>query len=166
MPSGGFGTYRLELPVGVLVDLESAWSRVEAAERHLAERSFAQAVLCAEEAVRVAERPFLPDSNGPWVAGVRRRLNELQLWALTVLSEGYAQQGAHQRAVQVAEQAIELEPFRERSYRQLMQVHASAGNPAEGLRVFDHCRKLLAAELGIAPSAETADVHRTLLRNH
>ena len=46
-----------------------------------------------------------------------------------------------------------------------MRAHATAGNPAEALRVYDRFRRLLADELGVQPAVETAALHRMLLRN-
>ena len=126
-PSGGFGTYQLHLPADVVVDVECARSSVESAEQMLREGDAARAIALAQHARAVAVRPFLPDANGRWVDGVRDRLREVLLWALSVLSEGYAQRGRHQLAVQAAEQAIALEPFRERTHQLLMGIHVAAG---------------------------------------
>lgn len=163
-PAGGFGGYQLRLPADVVVDIESAYSAVETAEQFLREGSPERAITLAEHARAVAVRPFLSDAKGRWVDGVRDHLREVLLWALCVLGDGYAQRGRHQLAVQAAEQAIALEPFRERTHRLLMRVHAAAGNPAEALRAYDRCRRLLAEELGVDPGAETAALHLALLR--
>jgi hypothetical protein len=67
-------------------------------------------------------------------------------------------------AVRHAEEVTELEPFRESSYRRLMQAHAAAGNPAEALRVYERCRRFLADELGAYPSPETETAYLEILR--
>jgi DNA-binding SARP family transcriptional activator len=164
-PSGGCGAYQLHLPTGVVVDVEDARCAVETAERVLREGNSARAVRLAEYARMIAVRPFLPDATGHWVDSVRDRLGKVLLWALCVLSEGYAQRGRYQLAARTAEDAVALEPFRERTHQLLMRAHASAGNPAEALRAYDRCRRLLADELGIDPTAETAALHLALLRN-
>lgn len=164
-PSGGCGSYQLHLPPDVMVDVEFARSAVESAEQALREGYPARAIALAEQARAIAVRPFLPDAKGRWVDGVRDRLREVLLWALCVLSDGYAQRGRYQLAVRTAEDAIELEPFRERMHQLLMQVHVAAGNPAEALRAYDRCRRILAEELGVYPAAETAALHLALLRN-
>ena len=163
--SGGSGTYQLHLPPDVVVDIESACSAAETAEQALHESDPARAVTLAEHARKIASRPFLPDAKGRWVDGVRDRLSKVCLWALCVLSEGYAQRGRYQLAVRAAEDAIAFEPFRERTHQLLMRIHAAAGNPAEALRAYDRCRRLLAEELGVDPSAETSALHLALLRN-
>src|SRR4029079_7754101 len=68
-------------------------------------------------------------------------------------------------AVRHAAEITALEPFRETSYRALMQAHVAAGNPAEALRVYERCRRFLADELGAYPSPESEAVYLEILRN-
>jgi DNA-binding SARP family transcriptional activator len=58
---------------------------------------------------------------------------------------------------------VETAPFRERGYRLLMEALAARGNAAEALRVYDELRLLLREELGVAPGADTQELHRRLL---
>jgi DNA-binding SARP family transcriptional activator len=44
-----------------------------------------------------------------------------------------------------------------------MEALAAQSNTAEALRVYEQLRELLAAELGIAPSAATRELHARLL---
>lgn len=161
----GFGAYQLHLPPDVVIDIEFAGAAVETAEQMLREGNPARAIALADYARAVAVRPFLLDAKGQWVDGVRDRLREMLLWALCALGEGYAQRGRYQLAARTAEDAIALEPFRERAHQLLMRIHTAAGNPAEALRAYDRCRRLLAQELGVYPAAETAALHLALLRN-
>ncbi|MGH3780042.1 MAG: bacterial transcriptional activator domain-containing protein [Pseudonocardiaceae bacterium] len=103
----------------------SASSAVETAEQVLRDGNPGRAIALAEYARAVAVRPFLVDAKGRWVDRVRERLSKVLLWALHVLSEGYAQRGRYQLAVRAAEDAITLEPFRERTYQLLMRAHAA-----------------------------------------
>jgi DNA-binding SARP family transcriptional activator len=161
----GFGAYQLHLPADTVVDIEFASAAVETAEQMLREHNFERAITLAEHARTVALRPFLLDVKNQWADGIRRRLREVLLWALYVLSDGYAQRGRYQLAARTAEDAIALEPFRERAHQLLMRAHAAAGNPAEALLAYDRCRRLLAQELGVDPTAETAALHLALLQN-
>jgi DNA-binding SARP family transcriptional activator len=45
-----------------------------------------------------------------------------------------------------------------------MRAHAAGGNRAEALRAYADCKKLLADELGAAPSPETEAIARELRR--
>jgi DNA-binding SARP family transcriptional activator len=161
----GCGAYQLHLPADVVIDVEFSRLAVETAEQLLCEGNVELAIALAEYARSVAVRPFLLDAGGRWVDGVRGSLREVLLLALCVLGEGHTEWGRPRLAVQAAEQAIALEPFRERTHQLLMRAHAAAGNPAEALRVYNRCRRLLADELGVRPAADTAALHRMLLRS-
>lgn len=67
-------------------------------------------------------------------------------------------------AVQAAEDALAIEPFRETTYQPLMRVHAGAGNRAEALRAYQRCRDVLAEELGVPPSAETEAAYSAIVQ--
>jgi DNA-binding SARP family transcriptional activator len=45
----------------------------------------------------------------------------------------------------------------------LIRAHTALGNRAEALRVYESCRRLLAAELGADPSPETQALYIELL---
>lgn len=163
-PTGNSGTYQLRLPPDVVVDVESACSALETAEQVLPE-DIIHAITLAEYARKVMSRPFLCDTKGRWVDSFRDRLRNSLLWSQCVLSEGYARGGKYQLAVRAAEDAIALEPFRERTHQLLIRVHTAAGNPAEALRAYDRCRRILAEELGVDPTSETSALHLALLRD-
>jgi DNA-binding SARP family transcriptional activator len=67
-------------------------------------------------------------------------------------------------AIQYTTEVLDLEPFRETAYQQLMRLHATMGNRAEALRVFGQCRKLLRDELGASPSPQTEAMFLRILR--
>jgi DNA-binding SARP family transcriptional activator len=46
-----------------------------------------------------------------------------------------------------------------------MRAHSATGNRAEALRAYERCRKLLAEEMGINPSAQTEAVYLEILRS-
>ena len=66
-------------------------------------------------------------------------------------------------AVESATEAVEMDPFRERSHQLLMEGHAASGNKARALVVYHDLRHRLADELGTEPSAETEAVYLKLL---
>jgi SARP family transcriptional regulator, regulator of embCAB operon len=75
----------------------------------------------------------------------------------------HVENGEGPLAVTIAKQAVELEPYRESGYRVLMRAHATAGNCAEALWVYEKCKRVLADDLGVDPSPETKAVHRDVL---
>src|SRR5262249_60990053 len=106
-----------------------------------------------------------PREAGPWVEEQRRALRALLLRSLECLRDAALAAGEYGDAVRSATEITELEPFRESSYRALMQAHVAAGNPAEALRVYERCRRFLADELGVYPSAESEGVYLEILRD-
>ena len=66
-------------------------------------------------------------------------------------------------AVDAARGSIALEPFRETGYQRLIRLHKALGNRAEALRVYEECRRLLASELGVDPSADIEALYLELL---
>jgi YVTN family beta-propeller protein len=161
--TGAFGCYRLELPEDTWVDVIVAADAAEEAEAALAAGEPGRAKAAATLSASLLRQPFLPGDDGAWVEAKRRELGDLHGRALTALAEACLRSDEGLEAVTWAEQAVELAPFRESGYRQLMEAHVSAGNRAEALRVYERCRRLLADELGAYPSPETESIYRGLL---
>ena len=156
------GSYRLDLAEAA-VDVEKASAGVLVAERALAAGDPATAAREAEEAARIASRRFLPAAGGGWVERRQAELEETHLRALDALARASQVQGDWKTAVQAAERAITLQPYRESAYVRLMLAHASGGNRAEALRAYERCRRNLAEALGVDPSPETQDVYLRFL---
>jgi DNA-binding SARP family transcriptional activator/streptogramin lyase len=163
--SAAFGCYQLMLPEGTWIDIDVGAKALEHAEAALAQGDFEEARSQASTAVALARRSFLPGEDGSWVEEQRRELGNILVRALECLRDGALAAGDSGEAVRLAAEITELEPFRESSYRALMQAHAAAGNPAEALRVYERCRRFLADELGTYPSAETEAVYLEILRS-
>jgi DNA-binding SARP family transcriptional activator len=108
----------------------------------------------------------LPDEEAPWIEEVRIELESMYVRAL----EAYAQAclGVGQTELAGAERAAKellgKAPYRENGYRILMRTLAASGNTAEALTIYEHLRTRLRDELGVAPSAETLELHQELLR--
>jgi DNA-binding SARP family transcriptional activator/streptogramin lyase len=161
--TSGRGCYQLELPEGTWIDVLVAPEAVQAAEQALEAGDLERATERASLAESLVRAPFLAGEDGEWIDAKRRALDEVRVRALAVLGEASLRSGHHVEAANWAEQAIELEPFRESSYRRLMEARIAAGDRAEALRVYDRCRRLLAEELGAYPSPETEALYRGLL---
>ena len=121
----------------------------------------------ANVAVVISRRPFLPDTEAPWIESQRNALRAMQMRALQCLVMVSAGNAEPLLAIQHASEMVELEPFRETAYQLLMKMHAAAGDRAEALRVFAKCRELLRDELGVSPSPQTEAVYsRSSEPNH
>jgi class 3 adenylate cyclase/DNA-binding SARP family transcriptional activator/tetratricopeptide (TPR) repeat protein len=160
-----FGCYQLTLPADAWIDVDAAVTALERGEAALAGEDLDEARAQASTAAELARRVFLPGEDGRWVEDQRRDLRDVLVRALECLRDTALAEGGFGNAVRYAAEINELEPFRETSYRALMQAHVAAGNPAEALRVYERCRRFLADELGAYPSPESEAVYLEILRS-
>ena len=157
------GCYQLRLPLGAWVDLEAAASALHQAEGALQANDARAAYGPALIATIISRRPFLAGEDSPWIERRRVALADMLVRSLECLSRASAAHGEPELAIAHAREVVRLEPFRESGYRLLMSLLRARGERAEAVRVYEQCRSLLAEELGVSPSAETAALHRQVL---
>jgi DNA-binding SARP family transcriptional activator len=162
--ASALGCYQLLLPSYAWVDTEAASDAVHEPEGFIKARQWRQAWAAAQVAYHVTRRPFLVGEAGVWVEQQRARLQTTFARAGECLAETYIWNGEPTVAIDVAQEVVATQPFRETRYQLLMRAHAAAGNRAEALWVYERCRKLISKELGVAPSAATHAVYLDLLR--
>jgi len=161
--STGSGSHQLELGHDAWIDIEAARSAIDEAEGLLRHGQHHAAWGPANVAVAIARRSFLATEEGAWIETQRSNLQEVLMRGIDCLAEMSIVRGEATLAVQLASEAVSLEPYREAGYRWLMRAHGAAGNRSEALRVFDRCRRFLADELGVDPSEQTQAVYLELL---
>lgn len=156
---------RLALPAETWVDVEAAADAVHRAESAIAQGAFARAWAPAQIALFTAARPLLPGEDTPWLDEQRRVLAALHLRALEAYGASTLGVGGTElaAAVRTGRELARLEPYRESGWRILMQALAAEGNVAEALQTYERLRVLLREELGVAPSAPSQELYRTLL---
>jgi DNA-binding SARP family transcriptional activator len=158
------GTVGIAFPPETWIDLEEAVNSLDEAEGALRTGSFARAWGHANVAVTILRRAFLPDCDAPWIESRRAVHRTLLARALHCLSTVSAAGNDPSLAIQYTIELLDLEPYRETAYCQLMRLHAAMGNRAEALRVFGRCRELLREELGSSPSPQTEALFLEILR--
>ena len=156
------GCYQLALPPDAWVDVEAARRALDEAEGHTRAGRFRDAWGPANVAASIAARPLLGGVDGQWIARARTTLRETRVRALECLAAVASANAEHPLAAQLAREVVELEPFRETGWQRLMRALAAAGNRAEAVRAYTRCKKLLADELGVAPSPETEAIVKAL----
>lgn len=159
------GAYELRLPGGAWVDVEGAADAIHEAETALRAGDPRRGYGPSAVAHHIARRPFLPGERGVWVEARRDRLRDILLRALDARAEIYLWNREDALALQCAKDLIALEPFRETGHRLIMRAHAAMGNTAEALRAYEHCRRLIARELGVDPSPQTKAAYDSVLRS-
>ena len=111
--------------------------------------------------------------HGPALADVQdsafapiaaRRLESDRRAAFEFLADARLVLGQHREIVPELEQAVALDPYRERFHAQLMVALYRCGRQADALAAFQRARSLLADDLGLDPGRELRDLERAVLR--
>jgi DNA-binding SARP family transcriptional activator len=105
---------------------------------------------------------LLPDWYDDWVLVERERFRQLRLHALESLCERLTVAGKFAQAVDAGLTAVSAEPLRESAHRTLVRAYLAEGNPAEAVRQYRFCRKVLQDDLGVAPSREMEELMKGL----
>lgn len=121
------------------------------------------ALVYFEKAERIYKGDYLPEERySDWCAEERERLRELYFDMLDHMVDGYVECGDHGRAAQVCRRALTREPCREGFHRALMLCLARLGQRDRLIAHYDRCRRVLQAELGVAPTPETERLFQEL----
>jgi predicted ATPase/DNA-binding SARP family transcriptional activator len=105
----------------------------------------------------------LPDFE-MWLLVERARLQQQALQALQLLVENLTLQGDTAQSMQYARRLLALEPWREETHRQMMQLLVWSGQRSAALAQYEACRRILAESLGVEPERETRELYESILR--
>ncbi|MBN1200539.1 MAG: protein kinase [Anaerolineae bacterium] len=94
-----------------------------------------------------------------WATRERERLRLRGMDALDTLITSYLDQGDYQAGIARATQILDMDPLREETHRQLMELLWYSGQRGKALEQYDICRQLLAEELGVAPTTATTALY-------
>lgn len=97
-----------------------------------------------------------------WVLAQREQIHTLVATALFTLVNAYAQQTEYAAALAANRRLLLLEPWSEPAHRQQMLLLAQTGERAAALAQYELCQRLLAAEFGVAPLAETTALYEQI----
>lgn len=97
-----------------------------------------------------------------WIILKREQFKQQTVEALRLITEYHERCGEYQQALPFARKQIELEPWLEETYQQLMRVLALDGQRSEALAQYETCRRGLANELNVEPSQETIDLYEAI----
>ncbi len=131
------------------IDLDTFRDAVAAAGARPADRAELQAALST------VTGPLLQGMDEPWIEAARADVEAAWRAGMERLAGAHATAGDAPEAVAAAERLIEHDRLREASYRLAMRLHLARGDRAGAAAVLERCRRMLAAELGVEPEAET-----------
>jgi DNA-binding SARP family transcriptional activator len=100
-----------------------------------------------------------------WAEIGATRLDDLYLQALEEASSVYAAGGRYAPAVELLCQVVRADPFRERTYEDLMRYLWQEGKHADALRAYQRLRDVLASALEVAPDAEATELAEAIRRD-
>ncbi len=95
-----------------------------------------------------------------WLLMVRERYQRLAGETLRTLANGFEHREQHDKALDYARQRIHLEPWEEEGHRQIMRLHLATGDRSAALSQYEACRRVLATELAVEPSAATTALYQ------
>jgi SARP family transcriptional regulator, regulator of embCAB operon len=124
----------------------------------------ADALPMLEAAMTLTEASLLPEElDSEWLDEVRRTHNQnVRENLIAAATKVTAMPSAC--AERWARLALEGDSLDESAWRALLGSLQARGQHADGLRAYDHCRKLFAAELGCAPGPGLQELYVQLLR--
>ena len=97
-----------------------------------------------------------------WMLLERERLRLSALEAHDRLIGHALENETYSAGIAHASQLLQMDPLREKTYRQLMQLLANSGQREAALAQYETCRRLLADELGVTPTPETTSLYQRL----
>jgi DNA-binding SARP family transcriptional activator/predicted ATPase len=106
----------------------------------------------------------IPDSIAfeEWLLLQREKVERGMQDAFQHLVSASKQRGKYDRAMDFAKRWVDLAPWDERAYQELMRLLFQNGQRSQALGQYNRCRKLLWDELGVTPSAETDELYAAI----
>ena len=97
-----------------------------------------------------------------WLMLHRERYVQDLLAGLHWLVSYYKSQGEYMQARRCLQQQLQVEPWQEKTHLQLMRLFAVDGCREAALTQYQTCRRVLAEEFGVEPTAETTALYQAL----
>lgn len=154
------GGYRFDSD-GVRVDLDEfdELLRLAAGAQTVERRERLEAALALARGDVLGDEPY-----AEWALAPREHYLARQIQALVDLAECCLELGENRAALAAVDRVLARESISERAYRAAMLAHYALGDRDEALRAHGRCRAALSRDLGVAPVAQTAELHMAMLR--
>lgn len=157
------GDYQLNQSFSYLIDT-SEFDRLliegEAARRA---REFERCISSYERAIALYRGEFMQGSYDDWVEEQRSYYREQYLRMLESLASVAQKMEDWQRSLDLAQQILREDPFREDIHCMIMQAYSALGNRAAIKEQYESLCRTLRKELNVEPVAETRKIYRELM---
>jgi DNA-binding SARP family transcriptional activator len=150
------GLVRLDLAAAITTNLDLATVELDTAQHALDIGDTGAARDAAARAAVLLQGPFLPHGDGDWVTRQRDRFEAMAATAARVEARALLAGGNAARAVEVSADRVRRDPLDERAHHLLIEALLACGRRADAMRAYADLTSVLATELGISPSPETA----------
>ncbi|HEX8633499.1 MAG TPA: BTAD domain-containing putative transcriptional regulator [Pyrinomonadaceae bacterium] len=155
--------YLLNQEFSYRIDTEEFDRLVAEAEAAKRTGDGARYVSCYEDALRLYRGDFMQGSYDEWVEEQRSYYREQHLRMLEVLAVAAQKNEEWSRSLQLAQQILGDDQFREDVHCMIMRAHAALGNRAAVKEQYEQLRRVLRKELGVEPAAETQKIFKGLM---
>lgn len=116
-----------------------------------------------ERALKIYGGDLLPSCYDEWILPERQHLQRRMLDALLQLIGLLETERDYRSAIAYAQRLLHCDPFDETTYCILMRLHATSGDRAGALRIYQQCSEMMQAEFAAAPAATTQELYQRLL---
>ena len=150
----------------VRVDLREAATLHADVEARIHAGDPVQGLAAARQCLRLLDSGGVLDEmpEADWAEPARAHHAVLLRRARHAVARAALRTGDARLAARPAEAAFLADPYDETACRLLMRAHDAAGEPARAAAAYGRLRRILAADLGIDPAAETRRLHLAILR--
>lgn len=157
------GDYLLNPDFAYSIDLEEFDRLVAEGDSARRAREQDRCVARYEAAIKLYRGEFMHGCYDEWVEEQRSYYHEQYLHMLETLAVAALGQEEWPRALQLAQQILRDDPYREDIHCLVMRTQAAQGNRVAVKEQYETLRALLRKELGIEPASETQKVYRGLI---
>jgi non-specific serine/threonine protein kinase len=98
-----------------------------------------------------------------WIAPERERLRAIYLDALLRVIQHARSDGDYARAIQLAQKLLDNDPANEAAHQHLIFCYAASGDRRAARQQYAECRRVLRAELDVAPAPATTALYERAL---
>jgi DNA-binding SARP family transcriptional activator len=118
------------------------------------------------QALALYQGEFCEGLYADWCLLQRERLARLHLRTLGQLMHCYMQRDAHEEAVEIGQQILQVDPLREEVHRALMRCYYRLGHYTQAIQQFQTCSRLLQEELQLLPMPATTMLFSQIATEH
>lgn len=117
-----------------------------------------------QKAVDLVQGPYLNDHYSDWVIEERRRLEQIYLKTLHELADLYSKDGQLEKAINICEKAVQIDPGEEKSYQIGMKTYHKLGQRASIIRMYQRYKEVIQKQYDLQPSKEMEELYQKLTK--